>query len=104
MAGAAATTCGCFERRAISGGQSLMPSSAMRCRLMCEVEPRRRCCRSWRNPLLMARATTSEATPAATPSNGDAGDDPDERLAALGAKVAGRDEEFEAHGAVSNEL
>ena len=68
MAGAAATTCGCFERRSISAGQSLMPSSAMRCRLMCEVEPSRRCCRSWRNPLLMASATTSEATPAATPT------------------------------------
>src|SRR3982750_870238 len=34
---------------------------------MCEVEPRRRSCKSWRNPLLMASAMTSEATPAATP-------------------------------------
>ena len=44
-----------------------MPSSATRSRLMCEVDPIRRSCRSWRNPLLMARATMSEATPAATP-------------------------------------
>ena len=49
-------------------GQSLMPSSATRWRLMCDVEPSKRCWRSWRNPLLMARATTSEATPAATPA------------------------------------
>ena len=68
MAGAAATTWGCLERRSMSAGQSLMPSSAMRCRLMCDVEPSRRCCRSWRNPLVMAMATTSEATPAATPA------------------------------------
>src|SRR6202035_3071186 len=30
--------------------------------------------------------------------NRDAGDDADKRLAALGAQVAGRDEEFKAHG------
>ena len=35
---------------------------------MCEVEPMRRCWRSWRKPLLMAKATMSEATPAATPT------------------------------------
>ena len=68
MAGAAATMCGCLERRSRSAGQSLMPSSAMRCRVMCDVEPSRRCWRSWRNPLVMAMATTSEATPAATPA------------------------------------
>ena len=67
MAGAAATTCGCLESRSISAGQSLIPSSATRCRLMCEVDPSSRCCKSWRKPLLMASATTSEATPAATP-------------------------------------
>ncbi len=33
--------------------------------------------------------------------DGDAGDDADEGLAAFGAQVAGRDEEFEAHGEVS---
>ena len=30
--------------------------------------------------------------------NRDAGDDADERLAALGAQVAGRNEKFKAHG------
>ena len=45
-----------------------MPSSAMRCKLMCDVEPSSRCCKSCRNPLVMAMATTSEATPAATPT------------------------------------
>src|ERR1700683_517585 len=40
----------------------------MRSRLMWEVEPSRRSCRSWRNPLLIANAMTSEATPAATPA------------------------------------
>jgi hypothetical protein len=40
----------------------------MRSRLMCEVEPSRRSCKSWRNPLLMASAMMSEATPAATPT------------------------------------
>ena len=68
IAGAAATTCGCFERRSSTAGQSLMPSSATRIRLMCEVEPSKRCCKSWRNPLLMANATIREATPAATPA------------------------------------
>src|SRR5258708_2910771 len=45
-----------------------MPSSATRSRLMCEVEPSKRCCKSWRKPLLMAKATIREATPAATPA------------------------------------
>src|ERR1700739_4389638 len=52
IAGAAATTWGCFASRSISGGQSLIPSSAMRCRLICEVEPSSRCCRAWAKPLL----------------------------------------------------
>ena len=49
-------------------GQFWMPSSATRCRLMCEVEPNRRSCRSWRKPFVIAIATTREATPAATPT------------------------------------
>src|ERR671923_66991 len=40
----------------------------MRNKLTCELEPKRRSCKSWRKPLLMARAMTSEATPAATPA------------------------------------
>ena len=68
IAGAAATTCGCLESRSMRGGHALMPSSAIRWRVMCEVEPSRRCCRSWRKPLLIASATIKEATPAATPT------------------------------------
>jgi len=45
-----------------------MPSSATRSRLICEVEPMRRSCKSCRKPLLMASATMSEATPAETPT------------------------------------
>jgi len=74
-----------------------MPSLSTLSKLMCAVEPSSRACKSWRKPLLMASATISEATPAATPRMEIAGDNADERLAAFGAKVAGRDEEFEAH-------
>src|SRR5260370_1289054 len=45
-----------------------MPSSATRCRLMCEVEPRKRCGKPWRTRLLMPNATNRKATPAATPA------------------------------------
>src|SRR5712692_7705597 len=68
MAGAVATTCGSFESRSIRGRQSLMPSLWIRSKLTWEVDPSRRSCRSWRNPLLMASAITREATPAATPA------------------------------------
>ena len=45
-----------------------MPSSATRSRLTWELDPNKRCCKSWRKPLLMANATMSDATPAATPA------------------------------------
>src|SRR5579872_1875280 len=68
MAGAAATTCGCLASLSINGRQLRRPSLWMRSKLMCEVEPSRRSCRSCRNPLFIASAMTSDATPAATPA------------------------------------
>src|SRR5579884_939714 len=68
MAGAPATTCGSFSRRGRSCSQFLIPSLAVRSRLMCDDDPSRRCCKSWRNPLLIASAMISDATPAATPA------------------------------------
>ena len=75
-----------------------MPSSAMRSRLMWELDPMRRSCKSCRKPLLMASATISEATPAATPAIEMPVMMPVNSLTALGAQVAGGDEEFKAHG------
>jgi len=56
------------HNRSIKAGQSRIPSSAIRCKLICEVAPNSRCCKSCRNPLLMASATINDATPAATPT------------------------------------
>src|SRR5690349_9532015 len=67
-AGAAACTCGCFSIWVVSSRQFRMPSLCTRIRLICAVERIRLFSRSWRKPLLIARATISEATPAATPA------------------------------------
>ena len=45
-----------------------MPSDLHTQKIDVRGGPSRRSCRSWRNPLLIASATTSEATPAATPT------------------------------------
>src|SRR6185437_14214541 len=59
--------CGSFSSRCISGRQSLMPSPMVRINCKCDVDDKRRSCKSWRKPLLIASAMTREATPATTP-------------------------------------
>ncbi len=82
---------------AVSARQSRMPSLWTRISSTCAVEPSRRSCRSRRMPLVMASATISDATPAATPAIEMAVMTADHRLSPLGPQVSRRNEEFKAH-------
>ena len=82
-----------------------MPSSAMRSRLMCERGSDEAILQILAKSVVDGQCDDERGYAGGYSGNRDAGDDADEGLAALGAQVAGRDEEFEAHeGAFSCQL
>ena len=83
-------------RQLADSGDQIAASSRCRCpasfscTLMCAVAPSRLRCSVLRKPLLMASATTSAITPAATPTMEISGDDGDHGFLAARPQIAAR--------------